>query len=201
VYKQQKDSFRNLLAAMHKAMKAIEAQWDDGDWRPISHDKVNAFDRAASEERLFVDSRTDRALELFKSVMCKAAQYEDERPDSQDVRHAYSNMTLISDRLSQHFRNRIGLESTSAEPLFDTEVLGACLLINTYHFPDHKLPTKGPLTLREDETAEELVAAGKQHVELLESDLRRLKEAMGKNAGFYYQTIALVERYLAALAG
>jgi hypothetical protein len=206
VFQHQKDSFRNVLAAMHRAIEAIEARVepDGGPWYPIFRKQHDAFWKAVSGECLFLDGDTDRAIRLFSQVMWAAV--EDlplqQSPESDEVWRAYSEMNLIADRVTEHFRNRIGLTGATAAPLTDTELLGACRLINNQHWPTFNLPTKGLLKFGEHQTAEEAIRTAKDNLCVLESELQSLQQALrSKNsrASASFETLSLIERYLSTI--
>src|SRR5579864_817995 len=198
VFEHQKDSFRKVLAAMDKAVQEIEdrVEPDGGPWGAIPPETHTEFQRLVSVERLFLDAEAGQAIDLFASCMWEAVvdgSYE-QYPESEEVRRAYEKMILISNRLSEHFRNRVGLAPESPDPLMDVAVLGACILINIYAFQTFDLPTKGILKWREGETAEEIVTVGKENVSKLKSELLRLKEAMStdqQRTSLFYHTLRM----------
>jgi hypothetical protein len=208
VFEHQKDSFHKILIAMHHATDAIgqNIQGDGGDWLPISGKDMEAFKHVVSEECLLMDADTDHSLELFSSIMWSSVrdEYFGNFPDSDDVRRAYSQMMLIANRVASHFRSRIGLIPDNSEALLDVELLGACRLINTYHFSD-KMPTSGPLKFRDGETAEEMVATARTNLALLKSELEILKNcaagAIEGGRSYFFLTIAEVDRYIKILNG
>jgi hypothetical protein len=89
VFEHQKDSFRKVLMAMHRAIETIELNVQDegGDWVPISGKHREAFRRVALEECLFMDSGSEHALELFSKIMWSAVKDASfsQFPDSDDV--------------------------------------------------------------------------------------------------------------------
>ena len=84
-------------------------------------------------------------------------------------------------------------------PLLDVQLLGACSLINRFHFDSVNLPTKGHLKLRDNETAAELVSAAKEHADELRSELRVLRKAMRESSSLYFEELAEIDRYLRVL--
>jgi hypothetical protein len=196
VYQNQKDSFRNVLVAMHNAMEAIENEIaGEGDWRPISQEPVEALSREMAQASLFLDAASDRALRLFREVMWEAVQYEDQIPSGGKVWRAHDQMKFIADRLAQHFRMRVGLVGGKDDPLLDIDILGACRDINRYSFPDHKLPTRGPLKSDESRNSEELVATARRNPTILKEELGKLKAAT-QNERFFFETAAQADLYL-----
>ncbi len=196
VYQNQKDSFRNLLVAAHKGIAAIESRiGGDDDCRPISQGDVDAFSRVLAEESLFVDDDSDHALRLFREIMSTAVPYEMEIPTNQEVWRAYNQMNFVVERLAEHFRMRVGLTSSATRPLLDAELLGACRLINRFHFPKHDLPTKGSFRFQDGKTAAHYVSVARQNPALLKSELARLREAT-ENDPFFFETLEKTERYL-----
>jgi hypothetical protein len=133
--------------------------------------------------------------------MWTAVQYEMTRPTSDAVWHAHNQLILIADRLGEHFRIRVGLGPATPNPLLDIQLLGACSLINRFSFPDFKLPTKGPLKLRENETAAELVSAAKEHSDELKAELTALKKAMQESLSFFFEELTEIDRYLHTVDG
>jgi len=202
VFEHQKDSFRKVLAAMHRAIEAIEnAVGDGGDWLPISGKHRITFQRVASEECLFMDRGTEHALELFSTIMWSAVEDAsfDRFPDSNDVRRAHTQMKLVAARIAEHFRSRVGLNPEKSDALLDIELLGACRLINTYHFPKFNMPTKTLLKFRDEESAEEIVLTARKNIGLLKSELKVLKNAARSSepgTSFYYDVIVSVDRYM-----
>jgi hypothetical protein len=162
IFEHQKDSFRKVLVAMHLAIGALESGADDA-WHPIQDSQVDAFRSVISEGSLFMDTASDQALRAFVAAMGDAVEPTFEPPPEQEViRRAHSVAAFILERLSEHFRSRVGLAPSHVNPLRDIELLGACRLINRYHFPQYDLPTKGPLAFRRGQTAAELVATAQQ---------------------------------------
>jgi hypothetical protein len=176
VFEQQKNSFRNVLIAMHRAIEAIRSG-PGPEWYPISPETIYAFKGVVSEESLFMDEESSHALRLFERGMNKAVSVFGEDTDDESIRRADTYTSFISDRLSEHFRVLVGL-ATEYGSLDDVELLGACDLVNRYYFPKLDFPTKTVLALRPGETAAELVAIGRQNLELVRSELKRLKEAL-----------------------
>jgi hypothetical protein len=203
VFEHQKDSFRNILVAMHQAIEAIAAGRDE-EWHPIGAAQVDKFRCVVSEESLFMDVTSDHALRLFVAAMWNAVEQPFESaPEQEEIRRAHNQATFISERLSDHFRSRVGLSSGPPNPLGDVEILGACSLINRYHFPKHKLPTQGCLAFQPNQTAAELVATAHQNLDVVRTELERLKGAVTsdeRRARFFFQVGADADYYLQILA-
>ncbi len=197
VFEHQKDSFRNVLVAMHHAVEAIASGAEDR-WYPISRDQLDTFRRVVSEESLFMDTESDHALRIFVAAMRGAVEEPfDAGPDQEDIWRAHTQTTFISERLSDHFRCRVGLTPTRLNSLVDVELLGACRLINRHHnFQKHNLPAKGPLAFRPGQTASEWVAAAKQNPEILRIELEQLKKT-----NLSFQDGREVDHYLKTLGG
>jgi hypothetical protein len=203
VFEHQKDAFRNVLVAMHRATEAI-ASGEGPDWYPISKSVVDTFRRVVSEESLFMDAESDHALALFVKAMWGAVEETviDVEPDEEHIQRAYSQTTFILERLSDHFRARVGLSSVHSGSLIDVELLGACRLINVHHFHKYNLPTKGPLAFCDGQTASEVVAIAKQNLGPLRSELEQLKMAIRsdeRGARLFFQVGTEVDRYLTNL--
>ena len=198
VYQQQKDSFRKVLMAMHNAIEAIAAniEGDGGDWLPITEDKVSAFSRVLAEESLFMEERSDHALRLFREIMWTAVRYEDTYPRSDVVWRSYNQMKFISDRLAEHFRLRVGLESRKTDSLFEIELLGACRLINRFTFPDSGMPTNGPLRYQDHGSATQLVALAREHPEELRSELSKLRNALISHSSIFFEDVVDVDWHM-----
>src|ERR1700674_5254993 len=204
VFEHQKDSFRKLLAAMDRALDAIERTWHDGEWSVIPEQRVKGFKKVVSEERLFLDSESDHAVQRFLQIMWGAVHTHpcESIPESSDVEACHTQMELISERLADHFRSRVGLFSEMQDPLLDITLLGACRLINAYHFAEFGLPTEGPLKFHESETAKELVTAARQNTVLLRSELMKLREAItSTNKSLFFDTLSKVDHYIDKLNG
>jgi hypothetical protein len=203
VFEHQKDSFRSILVAMHQSTEAI-ARGNDEEWHPIQESHVDKFRRVMSEESLFMDTASDHALRIFVSAMRNAVELPFEpAPEQEEIWRAHSQASFISDRLSEHFRSRVGLASEHVNPLDDVELLGACMLINRCHFPKYHLPTKGLLAFSPSQTAAQLVATARNNRDLLRTDLERLKEAVTtdeRNARLYFKVGTESDRYLQLLA-
>jgi len=202
VYENQKDSLRKVLIATHNATEAIERRIDGegGDWLPISETNENDFSRVVSEEALFMDNSSDHALRLFRERMGTAVQYQEIYPSSEKVSRAYNQMKFISDRLAEHFRIRVGLEPSTVEPLLDVKLLGACCLINRFHFSEFDMPTRGPLKFQENSDAAQLIAIVRENPELLKSELSKLKRAISsKYSSFFFEALTEVDRYIRML--
>jgi len=203
VYEHQKDSFRSILAAMHKAIHTIEDNIEDagGDWPGISSEDYDEFKRVIAEERLFIDARAERAISLFTSILWDAVNSAriDHTPDTEEVRRSYNQLQLVAGRLAEYFRSRVGLVPESVDPLLDTELLGACRMINTYHFPSSSMPTSSELAYAEHQSPEELVSRARANSGLLRSELTALKVALeGKDTRkrIFHSALMQVERYL-----
>ena len=165
-----------------------------------SRTEHEAFDRAVAEESLFMDDNSDFAIKLFSSVMWEAVdEAHIDQDKSEAVRRAHSFMSLIKDRLTQHFRNRVGLLSEMSDPLAEVDKLGACRSVNVYHFREFDFPTKGPLSFG-DRSAEEIVKLAKQNLPLLRTELERLQTALGsRHPSTFFAARSEIERYLAFL--
>jgi len=201
VFDHQKDSFRKLLSAMHEAVESVEAKQvpDGGDWEPISMKPCERFGTMAAEESLFIDDETDRALRLFSNAMYDASYGPEHQPRPHEVWRAYRQMIFIQKRVTQHFRNVVGFEPAVLAPLHDVELLGACRLINRFHFPDFGMPHKGILSINDNNPPEAVVANAKGNRELLVSELEKLRLAMSRSpaaAGFWFDDIATVDNFL-----
>lgn len=198
VYENQKDSFRKVLIAMHDATHAIEKQIQGvgGDWLPIARKDVNQLLRVSSEEALFMDDISVHALKIYGEIMWTAVADEDDTPDTDIVWRAYNQMKFISDRLAAHFRNRVGLETTASDPVLDVEILGACRLINRFHF----YRTESILKFKKNGKASEYVALSRKSPDVLKSELHKLKDALASRASGYFEILTEVNRYLAEFA-
>ena len=191
-----------MLASMQQGITAIEdrIEPDGGPWFPIPRTEHEAFDRSVAEESLFMDDGSDLAIKLFSIVMSDAVDYEYMDQDKSDsVRRAHAFMSLIKKRLTQHFRNRVGLLSEIDDPLADVYILGACRSINVYHSREFDFPTQGPLSFG-DRSAEEIVEVAKKNLPLLRTELQRLQTAMSsRNPSMYFAARSEAERYLELL--
>lgn len=202
VYEHQKDSFRDVLVAMNRALKSVADNWDDGEWSSVTHEVGEAFQEVVSQEGLFMDKDSDHALELFKQAIWSAtSEPYSGPPESDDVSRAHAQMTVITERMAEHFRIRVGLHSPDSKPLQSVYRLGAIVLINRFHFPEFDFPTKTSLTWKKDrrtdgKSIEELIAIAEHEPQLLRSELLRLKEAMVDRGGIFFKHIAEVELYL-----
>src|ERR1039457_6447224 len=99
---------------------------DGPEWRPIRQNVVDKFRRVVSEEALFMDADSDHALRLFVSAMWLATESYPGDTDEEDIRRAHSQTEFISERLSDHFRSRVGLAPAHTSPFADIQLLGAC---------------------------------------------------------------------------
>jgi hypothetical protein len=203
VFEHQRDSFRRVLAAMHETIETMEAG-DSEQWYPISREVVDKFRRVVSEECLLLDEESDHALRLFVDATSQAVSPPFEAdPSQEDMWRAHSLTAFIFERLADHFRFRVGLVPQELDRVLDVQLLGASMLINRYHFPDHNLPTRGPLAFREGETAAELVAAAKTNLPVLLSELNSLQAAIAAKEGrsrAFFQVGLDVSRYLMRFA-
>jgi hypothetical protein len=205
IFEHQRDSLRNVLLAMHEAIREIESNVDaPGDWRPIPIGPVDKFRSTVSQECLFLDDGSEHALDLFDTVMLKAV-YDpsfDLFGDDKDAWHSYKQMQLIADRVARHFRSRLGLSSDSQDHLQDVDLLEACRLIGDYRFADFKIADDSPLKFRKGQSASQIVAAARENQDLLGSELRRLKvaaKADDRGGSFFFEIIAEIDRCLARL--
>jgi hypothetical protein len=200
VFPAQKESFRKILAAMHSALVAIEQRSGEGDDRlSIGREDIDKFRRVAFEETLMMDGGSDHAIALFARIMWIVVEDEGRMPTSDELSRAHNQMTLIEERLTEHFRIRVGLREAKPDPLLDVELLAAGYFINTFCLEDFNLPAGSPLRLRKNETAAELVSAAKKHRDELESQLRALKNAMQKRSSLFFEELTAIDRYLATL--
>lgn len=202
VFEHQKDSFRRVLVGMHQAVEAIRGG-SGPDFRSISERRVDEFKRIVSEESLFMDPQSDRALRVFERAMWGAVHVPefDVEPGDQEIGRALTQTSFISDRLSVHFRALVGL-AVDDTSLSDVDLLGACQLINRHYYARIGFPTEGALAYQPRETASELVAIARQNLDLLGSELGRLRTALNSSEGrartFFEEGIE-VDGYLARL--
>jgi hypothetical protein len=201
VYEHQKDSFRKVLIAMDAAIKRIEDKVEGagGEWGPISAEDHETFRTSIPPERLFLDPQADQALQIFAESMWGAVQdgYFEADADSDDVRRAYEEMKLISDRIAEHFRMRVGLVPNGLDPLVDVEILDACKLVTTWgkgEFEMFRPAGRRP---------EELVTTAKGNIESLVSALIQVRDRLtssSERASFLFSTITRINRYVDSLA-
>jgi hypothetical protein len=180
VYEHQKTSFRNLLIAMNACIKAVDVQEDEN--LRVPTETVAALEKTTAEEQLFLDEASDNSLWLFQQILNEIST--DPGPSRSDTsrtlhHHAFCQMKFISERLAEHFRIRVGLLPTRPNPLFDVEILGACLLINKFNLGSRfRTEDNGPLRLGDRQMPEALVAEGKKNIELLKSRLLLLQSVL-----------------------
>jgi hypothetical protein len=200
VFEHQKDSFRKVLIAVHRAIEAIRSGPGPG-WYPISPDQVDEFRRVVSEESLFLDPESGHALRIFEQAMWMAAAEPaiGAEPSDDEMQRANTQTAFISERLSEHFRASIGL-ITDSNSLSEVELLGACQLVNR-----HKsfFRVEGALAFRKGETAHELVVTARRNLDLVLSELERLKKAIRSDkdrAASFFDVCVEVDMYLKKLA-
>jgi hypothetical protein len=202
VYNHQKDSFRNVITAMHSGLKALEKRNNYGEWSPIQANEADACAQAIAAERLFLDSESDHALGLFLEVMWAAVNTEPDEPapESSDVAECHTQMKLILDRLVDHFRDCVGLTPESSDPLLDVEALGAYRLVNRFHFSGFTLQANSPLKSRPGETAAEMIKLASENVHQLNLELERLKDAiLSTDKTFFFHILPEIDRYKSRL--
>lgn len=127
----------------------------------------------------------------------------EEDPTQEEMRQAHNVTTFLFGRLADHFRARVGLVPEELDPVFDMQLLGACLLINRYQFSDYSFPTRARLEFVEYETAAEMVATARMNLDLLRAELARLRVALAareSRSRVFFQTGIDAAKYLTRLA-
>jgi hypothetical protein len=66
VYEKQRDSFTNVIRAMHAAITAFKFDYSDEEWLPIDEDTLADFRSVRVSESLYTGSDGDRAITVFE---------------------------------------------------------------------------------------------------------------------------------------
>jgi len=162
VYENQRDSFRSLIQGMYKAIEDLRQPFDEL-WTSIRDKYYGEFRQLVAEEALFIGSEGKRALDIFRGIYASTISW-DPMEDLQDegLRRAYEQMCFISERIGEHFRNRIGLPGEK-DPLLDVFILDACIILNRYNFKEIGLPTQGIFKIVKDQSPLELIKIANEH--------------------------------------
>lgn len=201
VYENQKESFKKVIQAMHRAIKEIELKYniEEEGFDPIDEKAIDEFKKAFIEESLFLSEECEKALFLFANIMGEAVWWpQDDSPDDITIRRSWNQMLFISERIREYFRLEIGISSESAS-LFDVDVLGACRLINHFGFSEANFPTESILKIKKYQSTSELVTLAKENIEILESELVRFVDYLKsdpQDKQFFYEAFIEAERYL-----
>lgn len=173
IHENQKNSFQLIIKSLHKSIKSLEQEYDD-EWQPISSKCYDDLKQIVIEESLFLGNEGERALSIFLNYFGRTIAFP-EGPDPKDetLRNIYEHMIFMSERIREYFRKRIGL-SEESDPLFDVNLLAACLVINECRFNEIDFPTKSVLKFNFDTSPQALVDRIKENIYILKSELKNI---------------------------
>lgn len=134
VYEKQRDSFTNVIRAMHSAITAIEKEFDysDEEWRPIEEGTLADFRNVRVSESLYTGSDGDRALAVCEERLarCTIDRMDGGPIESDLIRDNRSQLDFISLRIQEFFRVRLGI--ANGNPLLDVFRLQAFSLVRGF---------------------------------------------------------------------
>jgi len=131
VYEYQRNSFSNVILAMHEAIAAIDFDWHQEVFQPISKAVPEKFDRVTITESLFLDDESEHAVHLFLEILWRcAATPMDPDVESEELRGHRDELLFLSGQIREYFRTRVGI--STAKPLIEVAILGACILVKQY---------------------------------------------------------------------
>ncbi|MBW1795902.1 MAG: hypothetical protein JRJ38_16015 [Deltaproteobacteria bacterium] len=198
IHENQKNSFQRVIKALNKSIKALEQPYDEG-WQPINDRQYDELQRVIIEESLFLGSEGERALDIFMKFFGRSTCFPEEPlPSDKMLRNIYEHMGFIAERIREYFRKRIGL-SDEPDPLWDVNLLSACLLINDYHFREADFPTKTNLKFEYDISPNAFVEKVKQNLDVLKEELRRFidyLESDPEDTGTFFCPLSEARYYL-----
>lgn len=198
VYENQRDSFKNLIQGMYKAVKDLEQPFDQ-EWTSIAGKYFEEFRQTIAKETLFISSEGERALDIFRNIYGPTVAYDPEEDlQDEELRRAYEQMCFISERLREYFRNRIGLNAEK-DPLFDVFILDACLILNRYSFKEIGLPIQGVFKIVRNQSPLELIKIVKENLTEFNGKLRQLVnhcESKSEYNNSYFELIDKIKWYL-----
>lgn len=113
-------------------------------------------------------------MNIFLDFFGRAIAFpEGPDPNDKTLRNIYDHMIFMSERIREYFRKRIGL-SEESDPLFDVNLLAACLIINECCFDEIDFPTKSVLKFNFDTSPQALVDRIKENIYILKSELKNI---------------------------
>ena len=118
---------------------------------------------------------------------------EGEIQSDRTLRNIYEHLCYIDERIREYFRKRIGLFDDEIDPLFEVQLLGACLLVNDYDDPNKKIKFKF------DKSPYPLIEELKENIQYLSNDLESLVkhiESEGGTQNFYTEDRLQTRNYL-----
>jgi len=175
VYENQRDSFRGLIQGMYKAIEDLRQPFDEP-WTSIRDKYYGEFRQLVTEEALFIGSEGKRALDIFCGIYASTISWDPvEDLQDEELRRAYEQMCLISERIGEHFRSRIGLPGEK-DPLLDVFILDACIILNGDEFEEIQFPSQDIFKLVKDQSPVELIKIANGHSHELITDLQMLAE-------------------------
>lgn len=169
---------------------------------PVPNDQYKKLLDTYYEHQLFLDSDCLAAMELILDALRASFPFEDANgkvhPRNCDA--AYQRLVYLQPRVTEIFQEKLGF-AISGRGKEEVALLGAILLLNSYHFREIQLPVKGPLKVApQDWPADAVAKAEANRGELL----RKLKEFRGylcEGHGVFHQARTDISRYVAMLEG
>jgi len=198
VYENQRDSFRGLIQGMYKAVEDLRQPFDEP-WTSICDKYYSEFRQLVAEEALFIGSEGKRALDIFCGIYASTISWDPvEDLQDEELRRAYEQMCFMSERIGEHFRNRIGLPGEK-DPLLDVFILDACIILNRYSFKEIGLPTQVIFKIVKDQSPLELIKIANEHSHEFIRELEMLAkylESTPENKTAWFELTDQVKWYL-----
>lgn len=206
IYDKQKDSFTKIIKEMQKVERAFEEAYDYHSeiLNSIDRDVAENFKEVIINESLFVDKEGEYALNLFHDFLSEAVEPRNDMvrsPSEERIINAHRQVKFLSERIRIYFRALIGLDSAS-DPMFEISILGACCLINRYHFYDCGFPTKSILNIDKLFDPSQLVDTAFENLEVLRDELKRFISCLRSddvNKQHFHSALIEAEEYLRIL--
>ena len=203
IHENQKDSFRRVIKGMYDCTRYL-AQEPDVAWEPTDNKKSEKLSEILLQEALFIGADCEHALRIFQMVLQSTIYHYDFNPDPGDrkLRQSYEQLNFISERIIEYFRLRIGI-SEEVDPLKDVFMIGACLILNRYHFREAGLPTEGIFKIELNQGPSELVSIAKENKNQLEQEILNFinyLEGDSIDNRAFFETISDAKYYLKRVA-
>jgi len=201
IHENQKVSFRNVIMALSKAIKALEQEYDER-WHPISDRKYDELRNVVIEESLFLGKDGENALGVFLRFFGKTTFFpEIDIQSDQMLRNIYEHLNYIDTRIREYFRKRIGL-SDENNPLLEVHLLDIALILNDYHPRGGRFTLADHLCFRFDVTPLVLIEKYKSNLSDLEVWMHKFIESVESDDDdkrLYFEDLSKIRLYLALL--
>lgn len=198
IHNNQKISFQRVIKSLQKSIKALEQGYDQP-WQPIPAKFYNELNEIVIEESLFLGAEGERALGIYLSFFEQSIYSPEDGPqDDKQLRIIYKYLVFIAEKIRVYFRNRIGL-SEEKKPLFDINLIAACLLINNIYISEIDLPTKTILKFHLDSSPLPLIDKVRKNLPILKMELVKFikhVESSSEESNYHFEKLSDAYYYL-----